>query len=431
MKDILNRFFKLEENGTGIRTELVAGLTTFLTVMYIVPLNGIIMSNAGMPMEAVITATALITLVATVLTGLWANTPIAMSVGLGLNSYVAFALVVGEGIPWQTAIGMVFISGVFFLILTVTNVRRYIVEAISREFKIAISAGIGLFIAFIGLKEMSIIVKHDATLVALGNLGDPSALLGVIGIGILLLLTAWKVRGGFIIGIVVTSIIGFIMGVGKWPESIVSLPADLSPIFLQLDIIGALKVTFIAPIITLMLTDLFDSLGTLSGVGFRAGIFTGDDSVPVQKTLEVDAAATVLGSITGLTTTTSFIESASGVEEGGRTGLTAVTAGLLFLLTLFFLPFFRSIPSSAIYPVLVMVGILMFADIREIDFRSLETGVPAFFIIILMPLTFSITLGLAAGFITHVIIYLALGKVRELNPVIIGLAAVSVLAFVL
>jgi adenine/guanine/hypoxanthine permease len=431
MKQLVYNFFQLKERGTDIKTELIAGTTTFLTVIYIVPLNGIIMSQGGMPIEAVITSTALITIIATVFNGFWSNTPITMSVGLGLNSYFTFALVLGEKLPWQTVLGIVFLSGALFVILTLTNVRRMIIECITTDMKIAISAGIGFFIAFIGLQQMGIVVKNPATLVGLGNLGDRNVLLGVIGLFILMFLVARKVKGGFILGILITAIIGYMMGVAVPPERIVSMPASIEPIFLKLDIPSALKASLIAPIMTFMLTDLFDSLGTLAGVGHRAGIFTEEDSVPIQKTLEVDAAATVAGSLLGLSTTVCFIESATGVEEGGRTGLTAVFTGLLFISALFLLPFFKSIPANAIYPVLVIVGFLMFADLMKVDFSRPETGIPAFLIIIMMPLTFSITRGLAAGFISLVFIKIVTGKIRELNPVVVVLAVVSVLAFVI
>lgn len=431
MKRFFESYFHLSERGTDVKTEIIAGVTTFLTMMYIVPLNGIIMKDAGMPIEAVITATALISMSATMFNGFWSNTPIAMSVGLGLNSYFTYALVLGEKLPWQTVLGIVFLSGALFLVLTVTRVRRLIIESISAEFKIAVSAGIGIFIAFIGLKQMGIIAAHPVTYLTLGNLSDKNVLLGVTGIFLITALILRRVRGAFIIGIALTSMAGYAAGVSALPASFTSMPASIAPLFLKLDIAAALTPALIAPIITFMLTDLFDSLGTLAGVGYRAGIFDDSDSRPIQKTLEADAAATVLGSLLGLSTTTSFIESASGVEEGGRTGLTAVVTGLLFILTLFMLPLFTAIPANAIYPVLVMVGVFMFADLKKINFGDFETALPSFLIIVMMPLTFSITKGLAAGFIAHVFIKLVTGKFRELNAVIIILAMISVLAFVL
>jgi AGZA family xanthine/uracil permease-like MFS transporter len=400
-------------------------------MMYIVPVNGMIMASAGMPIEAVITSTALVAMIATIMNGLWSNTPIAMSVGLGINSYFAFALCLGEKLPWQTVLGIVFLSGIMFFVLTLTKMRRLVIDSITPELKIAISAGIGVFIAFIGLKEMGIIVRHEATLITLGKLTDGRVLLGVAGLFILTALIAWRVKGAFIISIVITSVIGYIAGVSSMPSSFVSMPASISPIFFELDILAALKLSLIAPIMTFMLTDLFDSLGTLSGVGQRAGIFTSRDSKPIQKTLEADAAATIIGSLFGLSTTTSFIESAAGVEEGGRTGLTAVVTGLCFALTLFLLPFFKSVPSGAIYPVLVAVGVLMFAEIRKIDFSVWENGLPAFMIIALMPMTFSITRGLGAGFISYVFIKLVSGKIKDLNPAVVVLAIISIFAFII
>jgi len=431
MGNFLDNFFHLSERGTDIKTEVIAGVTTFLTVMYIVPLNGIIMSKGGMPIEAVITATALITIIATIGNGLWSNTPIAMSVGLGLNSYFVFALVLGRKLPWETVLGIVFISGIFFVILTITNIRKLIIESISAEFKIAVSAGIGVFIAFIGLKEMGLVASHPATFITLGNVADKNVLLGIIGLFIIIGLVVWKVKGAFIVGILITTVIGFIIGVGEFPSSFFSMPASIEPIFMKLDIPAAFQISLIAPIITFMLTDLFDSLGTLAGVGYRAGIFNDRDSRPIQKTLEADAVATTVGAFLGLSTTTSFIESAAGVEEGGRTGLTSVVTGMLFIGTLFLLPFFKSIPPNAIFPVLVIVGAFMFADMKNIDFSDFEIALPSFLIIILMPLMFSITKGLAAGFIVHVFIKAIRGKYRELNPVVIILALISVLAFVL
>jgi adenine/guanine/hypoxanthine permease len=431
MNKLLNSLFRLDALSTNPKKEIIAGATTFLTMIYIVPLNGIIMSAAGMPVEAVITATALVTIISTMVNGFWSNTPIAMSVGLGLNSYFAFSLVAGEKLHWQTVLGIVFLSGVLFLLLTLTRLRKMIMESISHDFKMAISAGIGLFIAFIGLKEMGIIVSHPATTVALGNLGDKNVLLGIGGVFILMFIMAWKIRGAFIIGIILTTLISFILGITAPPEKLFSLPGSISPIFMELDILSALKWSLAPAIVTFMLTDLFDSIGTLAGVGYRAGIFSEEDTTAIQKTLEADAAATVIGSLLGVSTTTSFIESAAGVEEGGRTGLTAVVTGLLFVATLFMLPFFKSIPANAIYPVLVMVGVFMFSDLKNIDFSDFAVGIPAFLIIVLMPLTFSITKGLAAGFISHVFITAVSGRFRELNPVVVILALVSVLAFVL
>lgn len=422
-------FFKLEKHGTNVKTEITAGFTTFLTMMYIVPVNAIIMSKTGMPMEALITATALITIFSTVLNGLWANTPIAMSVGMGLNAYFTFGLVLGMKIPWQTALGVVFISGVLFLILSFTKFRVWIMESVPADLRRAISAGIGAFIAFIGLKSMGMVVANPAVLVGVGNFKNPSVLLGVLGLILVIAFYAWRIKGAFILAVFITSIIAWVTGMTPYPTEFFSMPASISPIFLQLDIVSALKFSLLPVIITFLITDLFDSLGTLAGVGYRAGLFK-DDGKELQKTLEVDAVATAAGALLGLSTTTSFVESASGVEEGGRTGLTAVATGFFFILTLFMLPLFKAIPENAIYPVLVMVGVLMFSELSHINFKDTATAVSTFLIVLMMPLTFSITNGLAFGLISYLIIKLIKKEFSEINIGLIFLTVISLTVFI-
>lgn len=421
-------FFKLQSHGTTVKTEAMAGFTTFLTMLYIVPVNAIIMSNAGMPMDALITATALITIFATILNGVWANTPIAMSVGMGLNAYFTFGLVLGMQIPWQTALGVVFLSGIIFLALSLTRFRVWIMESVPKDLRRAISAGIGAFIAFIGLKQMGMVVANPAVIVGLGDFKDPNVLLGVLGLVLIFAFYAWKVKGAFIIAVLVASVVAWVSGLAAYPTEVFSMPASIAPIMFELDILSALSLALLPVIITFLITDMFDSLGTLAGVGYRAGIFK-EDGKELQKTLEADAGATVVGTLLGVSTTTSFIESASGVEEGGRTGLTAVFTGLFFILTLFMLPLFKAIPPNAIYPVLVMVGVLMFSELANIDFKDLATSCATFLIVIMMPLTFSITNGLAFGFISFVLIKLIQREYSVINPGIITLALISVLAF--
>jgi len=421
-------FFKLEEHGTDVKTEFAAGFTTFLTMMYIVPVNAIIMSKTGMPMGALITATALITIFSTVLNGLWANTPIAMSVGMGLNAYFTFGLVLGMKIPWQSALGIVFISGILFLVLSFTKFRVWVMQSVPYDLRRAISAGIGAFIAFIGLKQMGIVVDNPAVLVGLGNFKDVHLLVGIMGLIFVIAFYAWKLKGAFILAILITSIIAWVSGIAPYPTEFFSLPASISPIALHLDVMGALKLSLLPVIITFLITDMFDSLGTLAGVGFRAGLFK-DDSKELQKTLEVDAAATVGGSLLGLSTTTSFIESASGVEEGGRTGLTAVFTGLFFILTLFMMPLFSAIPENAIYPVLVMVGVLMFTELSNINFKDPAIAVSTFLIVIMMPLTYSITNGLAFGFLAYLLIKVLKKEFDDINIGVISLGAISLIVF--
>jgi len=425
----LSDFFKLEKNGTTVKTEVTAGFTTFLTMMYIVPVNAIIMSKTGMPMEALITATALITIFSSILNGLWANTPIAMSVGMGLNAYFTFGLVLGMKVPWQTALGVVFLSGVLFLVLSLTPLRVWIMKSVPHDLRRAISAGIGSFIAFIGLKSMGMVVANPAVLVGVGNFKNPNVLLGVVGLVLVVAFYTWKLKGAFILAVVSTAIIAWVLGIAAYPSEFFSLPASVSPIALQLDIKSALTLSLFPVIITFLITDLFDSLGTLAGVGFRAGLFK-DDGKELQKTLEIDALASTACAVVGVSTTTAFIESAAGVEEGGRTGLTAVVTGLCFILTLFMMPLFKAIPENAIYPVLVMVGVLMFGELSHINFKDTAIAVSTFLIVIMMPLTFSITNGLAFGLIAYVFIKLLKKEFKEINFGIIFLTLVSLTVFI-
>ena len=427
--------FKLKEHGTNISTEFSAGFTTFLTMMYIVPVNGFILADAGLPMDAVVTATALITILATLFSGLWGNTPIAMSVGMGLNAYFSYGLVLGMKIPWETALGIVFLSGILFVILSLTNFRIWIMTSIPMALRRAISAGIGVFIAFIGLKQMGMIVDNKATLVGLGDFSDSNVLLGVLGLILAFAFYSYKIKGSFILAIAITSIVGWSVGIGNFPKELLSAPASITPILFKLDILSALTLSLLPVIITFLITDMFDTLGTLTGVGTRANLFqeNNKDDKSLQRTLEADAFATTAGSLLGVSTTTSFIESASGVEEGGRTGLTAVFTAMFFVTTLFMLPLFKSIPGNAIYPVLVVVGVLMFTELGKIKFEDsdLATSAGAFFIVILMPLTFSITNGIAAGFIIYTIIKLVKRQTEDLNLGILVITFISALAFIL
>lgn len=428
-------FFKLKEHNTTVGTEFSAGFTTFLTMMYIVPVNGFILADAGLPMDAVVTATALITILATLFSGLWSNTPIAMSVGMGLNAYFSYGLVLGMKMPWETALGIVFLSGILFVILSLTNFRVWIMTSIPMSLRRAISAGIGSFIAFIGLKQMGMITANEATLVSLGDFSNPNVLLGVLGLILSFSLYAYRIKGAFIFAIAITSIVAWSFGLGELPKEVIAAPASIEPIFFKLDILSALSLSLLPVIITFLITDMFDTLGTLTGVGTRAKLFqeNNKDDKSLQKTLEADAIATTAGAMIGVSTTTAFIESASGVEEGGRTGLTAVFTAMFFVTTLFMLPLFKSIPSNAIYPVLVVVGVLMFTELGKINFEDsdLATSAGAFLIVILMPLTFSITNGIAAGFLVYTIIKLAKKEFTDLNLGILVITFISALAFIL
>jgi AGZA family xanthine/uracil permease-like MFS transporter len=423
----IHRFFKLDQKGTDIPTELRAGLTTFLAMVYIVPVNASIMHLTGMPFDALITATALVTFLATLINGLWSNTPVAMSVGMGLNAYFTFGLVKGMGLPWQTALGVVLLSGLIFLALSVTNFRKWVLESVPIDLRRAISAGIGIFIAFIGLQGMGLIVKNDSVLVELGKF-TPSVLLGIFGFIVIAVLYSRRIKGAFILGILITAGVGWIFGLGKMPDKIFSLPASISPIAFHWDLKSALTLSLVPVIITFLITDMFDTIGTLAGIGMRAGLFKEPEEL--QRTLQADAVATVIGANLGTSTTTSFIESAAGVEEGGRSGLTAVVTAFLFLTTLFFLPIYRAIPSSAIYPVLVMVGVLMFGELKNIDFSDTTIGVSGFVTAILMPLTYSITIGLSAGFVIYLLLAILKGEWERVNLGTIALAGFGILTFI-
>ncbi len=428
------KIFDLAKHGTNVKTEFVAGFTTFLTMMYIVPVNGFILADAGMPMAAVVSATAIITIIACLISGFWSNTPIAMSVGMGLNVYFAYGLVQGMHMPWQSALGIVFMSGVLFAVLSFTKFRTWIMISIPLDLRRAISAGIGAFIACLGLKQLHIIVPNHDTLVALGNLGDKNVLLGLFGIALAFIFYSYRLKGAFILSIALTAILAWALG-ANMPKEYFSLPNSIAPIFMKLDIKSVLTLSLFPVIVTFFITDLFDTLGTLTGVGARAGIFQGDkkDDKLMKRTLEADAVATIASSIVGVCATTPFVESASGIEQGGRTGLTAVFTALFFVFTLFMLPLFESIPEVAIYPVLVVVGVLMFVELGKISFKrsDLATSAACFFIVLLMPFTFSITNGVAAGFIVYSLIRLAKGEFKELNLGVILLTIISLMIFIL
>jgi len=421
--------FKLQENKTDIRTEVTAGATTFMAMLYIVPVNASILSASGMPYDALITATIVMTIFASILNGFWSNTPIAMSVGMGLNAYFSFGLVKGMGIPWQSALGIVFVSGVLYIIISVTPIRRWLIETIPLDIKRAVSAGIGAFIAFIGLEQTKIIVDSPATLVTLGNLQDAHVLLALFGLALAILFTVKKYKGAFILSILLTTLFAWFSGIAELPKEFFSMPASMAPIAFELDIVSVLTLSMLPVILIFLITDLFDTLGTLAGVGMRADLFKEKKSIPLQKTIEADAVATMFSGLAGVTSTTSFIESAAGVEEGGRTGLSAIVVGLLFILPLFLLPFFQAIPSNAIYPILIVIGVMMFSELKNIDYENQAIKYSTFFIVMGMPLTYSITDGLLLGALVYMLINIFLGKVKEISPAMLILAIVALLIF--
>jgi len=422
-------YFKLKEHDTTVGTEVRAGMTTFIAMLYIVPVNASILSAAGMPYDALITATAVMTILASILNGLWANTPIAMSVGMGLNAYFSFGLVKGMGIAWQSALGVVFLSGILYVLISMTPVRRWMIETIPLDIKRAVSAGIGAFIAFIGLEQSKMIVASSSTLVTIGDFKDAHVLLALLGLFLALFFTLKRYKSALMLSILLTTLTAWIFGIEKLPDTFVSLPASMAPIAFKLDIASAFTLTMLPVILIFLITDLFDTLGTLTGVGMRANLFKEKNSVSLQRTIEADAAATMISGLAGVTSTTAFIESAAGVEEGGRTGLSAVVTGLMFVLTLFFLPFFKAIPSNAIYPILIVVGLIMFSELKALDYSDNAVKYSTFFIVLGMPLTYSITDGLLLGALVFAFVRIVEGRYREIGMAMSILALVALLVF--
>jgi len=422
-------FFELKEHNTDVKTEVIAGTSTFLAMLYIIPVNAAIMSETGMPYDALVTATVLMTIIATLFNAFWSNTPIAMSVGMGLNAFFTFGLVKGMGMTWQTALGVEVVSSVLYVLVTLTPLRRWMIETMPMDFKRAVSAGIGAFISFIGLEQLHVIVKSDATLVTLGNLKDTPVLMGLFALILSLFLLIRKVPGAFIVSIAVTTCLAWVLGISKLPENFISVPASISPLFFQMDIVEVLKWSMVPVLLTFLITDIFDTLGTLTGLGLRANLFEGKHSVALEKSIEADAAGTFLSGFAGVTSTTPFIESAAGVEAGGRTGLTAFVTAILFILPLFALPFFKSIPSFAIYPVLILVGTMMFSELRSINYDDPAMQYSTFFTVLGMPMTYSITDGLMLGALVYAVVKIVNGEMKEISKGMLALSAISILLF--
>ena len=426
---MLERYFQLSAHGTNVKTELLAGLTTFLTMAYIIFVNPDILSAAGMPKDAVFVATCLAAAIGSAIMGLYANYPIALAPGMGLNAYFAFAVVKGMGFTWQVALGAVFISGLLFILVSLFKVREAIVNAIPRSLKFAISAGIGLFLAIIGLKNAGLIAAHPATFVTLGDLHQPGPLLAALGFLLIVALECRKVPGAIIIGILVVTVAA--IGLGLTPfGGIVAPPPSLTPTLLQMDLAGALNAGLLTVILTFFLVELFDASGTLIGVAHRAGLLDQDGKLPqLKKALLADSTAIAAGAALGTSSTTAYIESAAGTSAGGRTGLTAVTVAVLFLVALVFAPLAGSVPAYATAPALCYVAVLMLRGLSDIDWDDLTEAAPAVVTAITMPFTFSIAHGIAFGFIAYAAIKLLAGRVRELPPMVAVIAIVFVLKF--
>lgn len=430
---MFEKFFNLTENKTSVKTEILAGITTFMTMAYILAVNPEILSATGMDKNALFTATALSALIATLVMALVAKLPFALAPGMGLNAFFAFTVVLGMGYTWQFALTAVFLEGIIFLVLTLFNIRELIVNAIPLSLKHAVSAGIGLFIAFIGLQNAGIIVNNDATLVSLGDMGSPAVLIALGGVVLTAVLLAKKVKGALLIGIFAATIVGLPFGVTKMPGgSLVDVPPSISPIFWKFKFEHIFTADMLIVLFTFLFVDMFDTVGTLVGVSSKAGMLDKDGKVPrVKQALLADSIGTFCGAILGTSTVTTYVESASGVSEGGRTGLTSLATAALFLIALFFAPVFTMVPSAATAPALILVGFFMMSPILNIDFENYTESIPAFITIIFMPLTYSIAEGIVFGMLSYVLLKVITGKFRDVSVVMVILAVLFILKFLI
>ena len=428
---MLEKLFGFNPKETTIRTEIMAGVTTFLTIAYILAVNPSILSEAGMDKGALFTTTVLMSALPTIFMALYAKLPLALAPGMGLNAFFAYTVCLIMGYSWQFALTAVFLEGLVFLLLTVTNLREKIVDVIPPALKTAISAGIGLYIAFIGLKNAEVIVDNPATLVSLGKLTSGSGLLGVIGIAITSILLVRNVKGALLIGILATTLIGIPMGITQL-DGFFSTPPSIEPIFLKFEWSQVFTAEMATIVFTLLFVDLFDCIGTVIGVTTRANMIDDSGKIPgLKKVFMVDSVSTAVGAAMGTSTVAVYVESAAGVNEGGRTGLTSFTTGCCFLLALFFAPFFLAIPAAATAPVLVLVGLMMMSNIWKVDFFDYKESIPAFICMIFLPLAYSISDGILLGHLAYVIINLLSGNRKSLTPGMYVLAVIFVLKFIL
>ncbi len=414
---MIRRYFQLDELGTSVKQEIIAGVTTFVTMAYIIVVNPKILEAAGMPFGPSMVATILSAFFGTLAMGLYARRPFAIAPYMGENAFVAFTVVKVLGYTWQTALGAIFISGVLFTLLTLFKLRSWLANAIPQSLKVAFAVGIGLFLTFIGLNETGIVrVGTPGAPVRVGNLADPAVLLAIFGFLLIGFFMIRKIKGAILLGILTTTFLSFPLHVAKVPTRWVSLPPNLGPVFLKLDIGGALTWGFFAVMLTVFVMDFLDTIGTLIGVSYKAGLLDENGNLPeIEKPMLCDALATVVGALLGTTTTGTYIESATGVEAGGRSGLTAVVVAFLFLLALFFAPFFTAIPPAAYGPALIIVGLLMIAPISDIRFDDLTEAIPAFATLVLMSFTYNLGIGMTAGFVLYPLVKIAAGRGREIH----------------
>ncbi len=431
-KGMLEKVFKLSENNTNVKTEIIAGITTFMTMAYILVVNANILSDAGMDKGAVFAATAIAAFIGSCAMGLLANYPIALAPGMGLNAFFAYTVVLSMGYSWQFALCAVLIEGIIFILLTITNVREKIIDCIPTVLKHAVTAGIGLFIAFIGLSNAGIVV-NGATILSLGNLKDPLVLLTIFGLLLAAILLAKNVKGAFLIGMLTISAIGMVAGLVALPKGIISSAPSLKPIFLQalsVPVDQIFSLDMVVVVFTFLFVDLFDTVGCLLGVASKGNMLDENGKLPkVKQALFADAVATTIGALLGTSTVTSYVESAAGIGDGGRTGLTAVTTGFLFLLSLFFAPVFTAIPTQATAPVLILVGVMMASSLTKIDFSDFTNAIPAFLTFAMMPLAYSIADGIIFGMISFTVLKIATKRTNEVNISLIVLSILFVCKF--
>ena len=430
MLKTLERYFEFERLSTNWRTEILAGVTTFVTMAYIVLVNPSILADAGLPMQAVTAATCLSAAFASILMGIVARYPIALAPGMGLNAYFAYTVCIKMHIPWQTALGAVFLSGVLFLAITAVGIRQMILRAIPHELYAAVAGGIGLFIAFIGLQHAGLVVRDPNTLVSLGNVRSPVAGLALLGLIAMTALEVRKVRGAILIGVLTVTAVAWAFGLVHWKPAPFAL-SEISKTAFQLNIGAALGKGLLEIVFVFFFVDLFDNLGTLVAVTKRAGLIAPDHTIPrLNRILTTDAIATVFGSLTGTSTVTSYVESTAGVAAGGRSGVTAIVTGILFLCAIAAAPFVGMVPSAATAPALILVGSMMLATISEIPWREPIVAMPAFLTLVLIPLTYSIANGLGFGIVSWAVLHLAAGKVRRQDWLLYVLAALFAFRFI-
>ncbi len=426
---MIDRYFKLSENQTSVKQEMLGGLTTFVTMAYIVVVNPQILAQAGMPAEGVVFATCLSAAAATLVMGLYANYPIALAPGMSLNAYFTYSVCLAMHVPWRTALAVVFFSGVLFLILTVTRVREQIVNGMPDGLKHSTAAGIGMFIAFVGMRNAKLIVASSATFVGIGSFADKEVQTACLGLALTLILMARRIPGAILLGIIGTTLVGMFRGISSWPASLVALPHPSST-FLQLDFRGALRLGFLEILFAFLFVDLFDNVGTLVGVCEQAGFVKGGKIPRVGRVLLADSVGTIFGALTGTSTVTSYIESAAGVAAGARTGLSNVAVAALFLLAMLFSPLAAAIPAYATAPALILVGVLMSQSIAHVKWQDFTEALPAFITILVTPLAFSIATGLSFGVISYTVVKLAAGKVGEINTLVWILTVLFILRYV-